>query len=417
MGSVQPVEPNLPAELSDEIIGWIGAFQNPWKDLSSCSLVCKAWLPASRSHLFHSAKVTLDKAPLWNAFLKSSHLTSYLRHIEILGRFDPDMPYETEIAQVNAMYELLPHLAQLTTVTSLCVDVQSWASLEDVHVTYLCSAFPNLTALELRTGKIRNNLQLMHILSHFSLLQRLSLVHMKVSAFDPIPEAHPRTLSPHLHTLKIAYGQRVLGKKDWLCASYPLAAVRHLELRDVPQGELASVGRLMRHLGDRLTTLVLSMDSFVDFGSAPTHLQPWHNSALERVHVMLAVRQPLLHRPPVSDAPTWTWLCAFLAAISAPLHTLELEADDSAAWLALDWVPFERALAGPQFALLSAFRVRLLLPAVAVEEAEMAVRARLPELETRGIVQVVTAVIPELEPTSSLYDVDESASLYGGTAN
>ncbi|KAJ6514619.1 hypothetical protein DFH09DRAFT_254073 [Mycena vulgaris] len=257
---------SLPAELTDEIIGWIGASTKPWKDLSACGLVCKAWLPASRSHLFHSIQITMGKATRWNAFLKSSHLTSYLRHVEILEKpaLTEMLSHEEALAQAHTVYELLPQLAQLTTVASLCVDVISWLPLEDTHVAQLCVAFRNVTDLELRNGKIRDNLQLMHIISHFALLERVALVKVKVKDFEPIPEDLAGKLSPYLHTVKIWYRKAVLGPEDWLCKPYPLTSVRHLELRDIPPSELVSAGYLMQHLGSKLSTLSLSFNLSVD---------------------------------------------------------------------------------------------------------------------------------------------------------
>ncbi|KAJ7486757.1 hypothetical protein FB451DRAFT_1227982 [Mycena latifolia] len=408
MGTQLESKPSLPAELTDEIIGWISASPAPWRDLSTCSLVCKAWLPGSRAHLFHSIQITLDKATRWNAFLKSSHLTSYLRHVEILEKPEVthQLSYEQMQAQSTQLYQLLPDIAQLTTVNSLCVDVISWVPLEDEHVGQLCAAFRNITDLELRNSKIRDNLQLMCILSHFALLQRVSLLTVKVKAFEVIPEELSGKLSPDLHTIKISYYKAVLGTEDWLCKSYPLTSVRHLELRDIPSGELVSAGVLMCRLGEQLSNLVLSFRSSVDFLTLPTHFQPRYNPKLRSVHLMLDLVHistlSAVHRlddsSDSSDA-SWSWLAHFLSAISAPLDslTLTLEINNTLeALLLLDWRPLALALDGPQFSLLRNLRVEIPIRGLKPSPAEVqaAVRERLPGIWARGIAEVVMLVLP-----------------------
>ncbi|KAJ7664775.1 hypothetical protein B0H17DRAFT_1091606 [Mycena rosella] len=367
MSTQSEEQPSLPAELTDEIIGWIGASPTPWRDLSSCSLVCKVWLPASRSHLFHSIQITLGKATRWNAFLKSSHLTAYLRHVEILEKpeLTRELTYEQAQAQTDKVYELLPHIAQLTTVQSLCVDVISWVPLEDEHVTCLCSAFRNVTHLELRNAKIRDNAQLMHILSHFTLLERVSLARVKRNLRANCPLTSTQS--------QILYRKAVLGPEDWLCGSYPLTSVRHLELCDIPSSENRLRGQSHAALGRPIIQPSSLFHVSADFvSSIPTHFQPRFNPMLRTVHIILDLDQySVLRRffcsltqvpdgAPYPENASWTWLPLFLSEIPSALESLALDINGELFALnALDWRPSHAHSTGP---------IQVIAPVVPSEE-------------------------------------------------
>ncbi|KAJ7144493.1 hypothetical protein C8R44DRAFT_144862 [Mycena epipterygia] len=255
-------EPSLPPELTDEIIGWIAASKNPRRHLSSCSLVCKGWLSASRSHLFHSIEITPHNATQWKQLLQAPDLTPYLRHVEILER--SISPWIAR-PHMESFYDLLSYTAPLSTVTSICIDALPWGR---PHFGTLFTTFRNITNLTIMEILLRDNLQLMQILPRFVYLQELSLARVRVHALLPIPDSGP--MSGHLH----------------------------LELRDMPAAELAFMGLLMRHLHEYLRTLVLSFASFVDFTSLPAHSQPHYNPNLRHVHLILdltlfSVTQPL----------------------------------------------------------------------------------------------------------------------------
>jgi hypothetical protein len=184
-----------------------------------------------------------------------------------------EMTYLDRKTLTDALYAILPQLAQLLTVTSLTIDVISWVAWEDFQLDYLCSAFRNITDLELCNAKFRDAQQLMHVLCHFAFLKRVSLVRIKAKPLDS--DEYSGQLASSLHTLKITFRKAIFGgEANWLCKYYDLAAVRHLELRNVLPSELAPAGALMQHLGDHLFFLVLSFDWSVAtsrFLSSPKH--------------------------------------------------------------------------------------------------------------------------------------------------
>ncbi|KAJ7289355.1 hypothetical protein C8J57DRAFT_1277475 [Mycena rebaudengoi] len=385
MSSLEGNKPLLPAELTDEIISCIHESPSPWKDLSACSLACKTWLPASRSHLFHSIRIKLHKATRWNEFLKSSHLTTYLRHVEIMEQPEvaSEMTYLDRKTLTDALYAILPQLAQLLTVTSLTIDVISWVAWEDFQLDYLCSAFRNITDLELCNAKFRDAQQLMHVLCHFAFLKRVSLVRIKAKPLDS--DEYSGQLASSLHTLKITFRKAIFGgEANWLCKYYDLAAVRHLELRNVLPSELAPAGALMQHLGDHLFFLVLSFDWSVATSAISTYFQPQYNTNLRQVHLIVHVFNTGEDDP--HDPTRWDWLCSLLSSISSPLRSLIIEIQGSGAALQdLNWSLLAQALDGPQFSVLQ----RLQFASMNTDYLRGLVQVHLPRWYTRGITEVV----------------------------
>jgi hypothetical protein len=66
------VRSSIPPELTDRVIDFL---HNDWESLKSCCLTCKAWLPASRYHLWHRVVLRFtgnDDERAYADFLKSS---------------------------------------------------------------------------------------------------------------------------------------------------------------------------------------------------------------------------------------------------------------------------------------------------------------------------------------------------------
>ncbi|KAJ7084671.1 hypothetical protein C8R44DRAFT_894115 [Mycena epipterygia] len=401
MESTQDDQPSLPPELTDEIIGWVGASTNPRSHLSSCSLVCKSWLPASRSHLFHSTLITPTKATRWIPLLRSPHLTPHLRRVEIREQRGRGPAARTANVQMDSLYDLLAQIAPLSSVTSLSVDVPSWFR---VRFGRLFTAFRNITHLTLRNMLMRDNLQLIQILSHFALLTEISLWRVQLKAFVPTPQSAPLSahLSPHLHTLKIIHPTAVLGSQDWIYAAFPLMSVPHLELRGLPAHELAAAASLVRHLHEHLQSLFLSLDPSVDFTSLPAHFQPRYNTNLRIVHLILDFELLSLVHPIDNHRFCWVWMCRFLADLPPGVETLVVElTGEYDAIFDVDWGMLAQALGGPQFSTLRAFQLETPPHNVNTGDVEAYVTGLLPSaLTSRGIVRVKSQL--EMEPEEDL---------------
>ncbi|KAI0955064.1 hypothetical protein AcW1_006758 [Taiwanofungus camphoratus] len=56
----------------------------------ACSLTCRAWLPASRSHLFYRIHLNVPLYPKFNALRASPHIALYVRMLSIDAYKDSD---------------------------------------------------------------------------------------------------------------------------------------------------------------------------------------------------------------------------------------------------------------------------------------------------------------------------------------
>ncbi|EPT00446.1 hypothetical protein FOMPIDRAFT_99279 [Fomitopsis schrenkii] len=85
------MERRIPQELVDMVLYALGGSYENRETLKSCSLTCRAWLPASRTQLFESVKFDHPKdITSFSAILrKSPCLARYVRTLELLI-YDPD---------------------------------------------------------------------------------------------------------------------------------------------------------------------------------------------------------------------------------------------------------------------------------------------------------------------------------------
>ncbi|KAI0944970.1 hypothetical protein AcV7_001630 [Taiwanofungus camphoratus] len=116
----------LPPELHDYIIDFLWDSHSA---LAACSLTCRAWLPSTRAHLFHSVKLrsSQDSIRLENllnagSFQWSTSPANYVRDLYILGggRSQAQLDWEIE----RRLPSLLPRLSK---VERLVLSRFSWA--------------------------------------------------------------------------------------------------------------------------------------------------------------------------------------------------------------------------------------------------------------------------------------------------
>ncbi|KAF8970631.1 hypothetical protein BDZ97DRAFT_54398 [Flammula alnicola] len=148
---------DVPQELIDLFIDHL---HDDRKALKSCGLVCKAWLPASRHHLFRSVSL---------AFVGNSYVGQFIPFTKLLGHSSCTFATSIQELEIYASDDdgsgqgywmhgwldpLLPHLPKLVSVTSLsCTEVgnhhtaDSWGSMIRVHqftdqITHLELIYP-----------------------------------------------------------------------------------------------------------------------------------------------------------------------------------------------------------------------------------------------------------------------------------
>jgi hypothetical protein len=112
----------LPPELHDIIIGFL---YDDIPTLTSCVLVCKDWLPSSRSRLFRKLKIKPRTAqkflPLLESPLHGPAIAPYVRELHIVEGYGSEAWFNEGLPVVC--------LGVLRSVTSLHVDLLQWVEL------------------------------------------------------------------------------------------------------------------------------------------------------------------------------------------------------------------------------------------------------------------------------------------------
>ncbi|KAJ7881924.1 hypothetical protein B0H13DRAFT_2539915, partial [Mycena leptocephala] len=174
----------LPRELCDLIVDYLHAERVA---LGSCALVCRAWVPASRFHLFEHISLTDQKghaAARLNELLASPHST-FAPAVRSLGFYNALAPVQirqqrTGRTQLKTLLEIVPRIVQLTHIRTL--------ALSDLPFEIL-SAFPKVQTLCL-VGITAGPL-LLRLAAHVP-----NLTHLTLKRVHAIPYRAP---SPHAY--------------------------------------------------------------------------------------------------------------------------------------------------------------------------------------------------------------------------
>ncbi|KAJ7642135.1 hypothetical protein FB45DRAFT_1126439 [Roridomyces roridus] len=117
---------SLPRELCDLIIDHLHADRAA---LAACSLVCRAWVPASRFHLFDHislSETTGRAAVVLNTLLSNPH-ASIGRTVRSLDLFDALVPIQITYnrthkpPEIRPLLSLVPHIGRLTHIHTLAL--------------------------------------------------------------------------------------------------------------------------------------------------------------------------------------------------------------------------------------------------------------------------------------------------------
>jgi hypothetical protein len=156
-------------ELQDRILDNL---HDSKKDLSTCSIVCKSWLPTCRFHLF--SEVIYN--PEFARFLDSSmhalnSIAPYIKHVIMRGPFSPK----------DETYISAHSILRLERVFKLHIQTFDWESDEALNSTSFIFSIPetifshHLTSLNLRFIIFPSFTVLTALLDAFAVLQELSI--------------------------------------------------------------------------------------------------------------------------------------------------------------------------------------------------------------------------------------------------
>jgi hypothetical protein len=259
LGPLSPhVSDRFPPELVDRILDHLHSDRNT---LSSCSLVCKAWLASSRYQLFGNATVRLHQnnaAQFFELLDAPSSIACYICHLEVEeGRFYRLPDSEDSESQVNDSEAgddgILPRVTGLVSITSLRLR-SLHGDLPHAVTRSLMRNFQTLIELELYSCVLESFAQFLCIVGTLPLLQRIRLAFV---CWDNELSSAPDNQRPlsHLRDLDFHSSDHVSELLDWLLSYERVPAISHLKLDCITQA--ATTGQFLYALGPTLEHIVL----------------------------------------------------------------------------------------------------------------------------------------------------------------
>lgn len=268
----------LPQELIDQIIDHL--HDDP-PALSSCSLVCNAWLPASRHHFF--AKITLKAmAPnvptscpqerckrLYWLLIRSPKIIPNVRELEVYEGSPyhsphPDTRSTTWVTTERTLPPLLKLLTHLERLDFSATTTFYWKTLPPTfqHAIHAVLSLPSLTYVRFHSWSFSNFASLASLLSHCHTLKGLALSSTTVSD-DTTVDQEDRLIeedesaesqTPRLEVLTLDYvsmgylGHWLLGQSSLM----DLSSLRELRVSHFPDASvikklLLAVGGALEH--------------------------------------------------------------------------------------------------------------------------------------------------------------------------
>jgi hypothetical protein len=250
--------PAMPQEITDMIIDCLAegasSFSGNKRALATCALVCRSWVPRSRTHLFRH--IVLDSsigtfAPL----LRSDKCTfaPYVRDISAFRTFgDPSDHHFDKIGK---------DLKRLTNVTTLRLDgiFHACAAWDG----FMCG-FKNVTELSVHFHLIGHSNCVLGLIHMLPSLQRLHVMALSPVIFwtekppSPTILIPPQDLTPppRLHSLRIGE-ESARHLLSWLTWYNRLSQIDTLDLSPFPTTDVPQMKNLLPRMSSNIHHLHL----------------------------------------------------------------------------------------------------------------------------------------------------------------
>ena len=239
-----------------------------WADvdtLRACSLTCKAFLPASRYHLFY--RVRLLSGNITRRFLdiicstpSSTSPCQYIRHLCLV-----------EARHGSWVNEALSLLAtRLLDVTILELDSLEWSELNDTGRAMILSGFQRVKHLEMTFSKFETLEQMNQLITSFPSLTHLSCsqTYWETGGMPTIPLPHG------LQSITLDSRQSIVFHRLLSLESHP--RVSAVKFRYVLPDYTQNVGMLLKTLGPDLEELDLgNLRGALGFNQSNAEGQPY----------------------------------------------------------------------------------------------------------------------------------------------
>ncbi|KAJ6551406.1 hypothetical protein B0H19DRAFT_1378147 [Mycena capillaripes] len=367
----------LPQELFEEILDHLAG--DP-VSLKACSLVCRSWVPRSRSHLFETCTLAPDNILLFRELLRSPNNCTFVRHVHSVAAFRDHLHRNDD-----CFNEIAADLRTLTQVRTLRMTLYIRAAPASADGYFrapgFVAAFPHVTRLVLTCDFQDRNAPpapLVEVLAFFPALQVLHIREMFGSLAETPVGA--RAAPPKgLHSLEL--GLRAAGPiLAWLHAFNHLPNVDSvtlplLQLCDAPtvRAALQQLGGALRHLDIKLTWMLCGTPE-----ADPTSV---FDLALHTSLRTLTIRD--FSWPQREDIQNH--FLALITRLASP--ALECLAFDVDLWLyqSLNWAALDAFLSPARFPLLR----RVAFRCSSGTDRRRFLRGALPKLNASGVLQIV----------------------------
>ena len=178
----------LPPELTDQVISFIGEDK---KTQASCSLVCRAWLPRSRSYLFRTIELPNFSVSKFLDFIlacKSKGDTSLIspaRHVRSLCFTGQPPGTSLNVEILPRILHLLPRIDRISITKSSLIGCHEKLDAAGIRLKEL-----TITETSVASGTPQAFLQLLSILTQVDILSISSLAWDIIPA-DLVDASHP----------------------------------------------------------------------------------------------------------------------------------------------------------------------------------------------------------------------------------
>ncbi|KAI0930250.1 hypothetical protein AcW1_008986 [Taiwanofungus camphoratus] len=394
--------PQLPLELSDHVIDCL---HGDHQALSTCSLVCRGWLPRAQYHLFE--RVSLSPYN-WQAFEKlmisSPHIGVLVRNLDISHKFTyhGGAPAQ-EVEGMTRMVEVFPMItARLHAVTrlDLCVvDIPKWIDV--------LTGLRTVKELRLVRCIVPTLTELAKLICAFPHLKKLKIGDLfVVEAFgeedneeenvdiSPIALKVPSMLRPTIEALRFPscflwHDAPSMGLMKWLLSESLHTHIDTLEVTVSRHRDAALLRDFSQELGPGLKHLYFSLrpDNWrEDLSETPMTLA--HCTGLRT----LGFWSLNLHIDPPCVHPHLAWVPLLLSQLNAPhLEHVHFRVRAGGAGRedldALDWARVADILCGRAFVNLRRVTFEIFRGEGIRCDIMPHIRARMRGLEARGIVR------------------------------
>jgi len=233
--------PTIPLELVDIILDYA---HNDLPLLTACSLVCRAWFPSARYHIFYSASLDAQNAPFFARLLDAplSTIPHFIRRIEAKDTYEGE----------RWLSSLFPRLSVLPALTSVSIASSFDTTFSEDTLSTLAS-FDTLVELKLTECAFEDFAQVQKLLCSLPVLERL---HLEADWPEP-RQITPTDESPSPRLTEVYLRCEASHVLEWLMMAPQVAPVSKLTLHGVDADDLPTLTRYLQALGPALTHLTI----------------------------------------------------------------------------------------------------------------------------------------------------------------